>query len=407
MRRRICLRVCLLLTFLGPHGAARAQRGASAPTLGATQDATHGRFVVDGWTTEDGLPQNSVSALAQSRSGYLWVGTNGGLVRFDGVRFTTFNRTTTPALPSDRVLALLEDRRSALWVGTQGGGVARLGADGGAAATFARAHGLPSDVVLALLETRAGALYAGTEGGLARFDGRRFARVAAVPDIHVNALFEAADGALWVGTSEQVIRLGRGGAAAVVLPSAQNRKPIVGIAQDRAGAIWVATDGAGLFRLDAPAAAASGALTSSAFRPVEGPPGAWAYVRSLRADADGTLWAATRGGVLRYENGRMRAIGVADGLTTPLARTVYPDAEGGVWVGTDNGGLDRLASAPFRLYGADAGLATDVVFSITEDRAGSVWVGTNCGGLARLGDGGRGAVRTDAEADGRDETCIT
>ncbi len=73
------------------------------------------------WTTEDGLPQNSVNAIVQTRDGYLWLGTFGGLARFDGVKFTIFNSSNTPGLRSNRILSLFEDRAGRLWIGTEGG----------------------------------------------------------------------------------------------------------------------------------------------------------------------------------------------------------------------------------------------------------------------------------------------
>src|ERR1043166_5748127 len=83
-----------------------------------------GPYTIDVWETEDGLPQNSVIALTQTRDGYLWMGTLSGLVRFDGIRFTVFDENNTPGLGSSRVVSLFEDSRSNLWIGTETAGVA-------------------------------------------------------------------------------------------------------------------------------------------------------------------------------------------------------------------------------------------------------------------------------------------
>ena len=90
------------------------------PTSQAPQAAEQ-QFLVTRWTSEEGLPQNSVMALAQTKDGYLWVGTFGGLARFDGIKFTIFNSANTPALTSNRILALYEDNTGVLWIGTEAG----------------------------------------------------------------------------------------------------------------------------------------------------------------------------------------------------------------------------------------------------------------------------------------------
>jgi hypothetical protein len=78
------------------------------------------------WNTAEGLPQSSVESMVQTRDGYLWLGTQEGLARFDGVRFVVFDRGNTRALRHNRVTALAEDKSGALWIGTEGGGVTRL-----------------------------------------------------------------------------------------------------------------------------------------------------------------------------------------------------------------------------------------------------------------------------------------
>jgi ligand-binding sensor domain-containing protein len=124
------------------------------------------------WTTQDGLPQNSVTAILQTADGYLWLGTLGGLVRFDGVRFTTFNTANNPGLKSNRILALTEARDGTLWIGTEEGSV--MSFRNGAARSYTTAEGLPGGLVWTLGYDSAGRLWAGTANGLARLDDGRF-----------------------------------------------------------------------------------------------------------------------------------------------------------------------------------------------------------------------------------------
>jgi ligand-binding sensor domain-containing protein len=124
------------------------------------------------WRQPHGLPQNSVRSMLQTRDGYLWLGTNGGLARFDGVRFTTFDDRDKSRLRESEIWALLEARDGALWIGTYGGGLSRL--KDGHFEVFTTANGLVNDTVSALCEDREGALWIGTDSGLSRYANGRF-----------------------------------------------------------------------------------------------------------------------------------------------------------------------------------------------------------------------------------------
>src|SRR5262245_811181 len=138
------------------------------PPLASTASAQV-RF--DSWTTENGLPQNSVNDILQTRDGYLWLATFGGLVRFDGVRFVIFDRST-PGIESQRVTALHQDRSGALWAGTEDGMLIRYEHD--RFTTFASEQGLPHAVAVRIEEDAEGCLWVTWIGRITRFDGRRF-----------------------------------------------------------------------------------------------------------------------------------------------------------------------------------------------------------------------------------------
>src|SRR5580698_4630899 len=127
------------------------------------------------WTMENGLPQNTVPVLLQSRDGFLWAGTELGLVRFDGVSFRVFDHATTPAFPDAEIRCLLDAKEDGtLWVGT-GEGLVRL--KNGSATVLTTGNGLPSNSIRGLAQTRDGAVWVWTEAGLVRWDGRRFEAV--------------------------------------------------------------------------------------------------------------------------------------------------------------------------------------------------------------------------------------
>ena len=124
------------------------------------------------FTTDNGLPQNSVWAIDQTPDGYLWVSTFDGLVRFDGHRMTVFNRAEVPELRSNRILALRVDREGSLWIGTEDGGVTRM--TDGRFRSFGAADGVPDSQVGAIQEDGTGRLWIVSHRGLARFDGERW-----------------------------------------------------------------------------------------------------------------------------------------------------------------------------------------------------------------------------------------
>jgi len=136
--------------------AARSEAGLN-PEKAITQ------YTHDVWQTEQGLPQNTIMSTAQTRDGYIWLGTELGLVRFDGVRFTVFDEGNTPEIKSNIVKALAEDHQGRLWIGTQGGGLACF--QGGKFTSYTTANGLSNDSVLSLFEDREGSLWIGTDGG--------------------------------------------------------------------------------------------------------------------------------------------------------------------------------------------------------------------------------------------------
>ena len=196
MNVRACLRVALLLTLTAvvPPGSARS--AGLDPRKAVTQ------YNLDAWTTASGLPQNTITSIAQTQDGYLWMGTFGGLARFDGARFVVFDKSTSPALRNSGVHALLADRSGGLWVGTNGGGLTLL--RDGVARTFGVAEGLGADVVRSLFQDSKGRVWAGTNGGLSLLEGERFRTWNAANGFTstvVRAIREDAQGALWIGTN--------------------------------------------------------------------------------------------------------------------------------------------------------------------------------------------------------------
>jgi signal transduction histidine kinase/ligand-binding sensor domain-containing protein/DNA-binding response OmpR family regulator len=287
------------------------------------------------WDHEDGLPQNSVAAIIQTRDGYIWFGTQEGLVRFDGVRFSVYDTKRDPAISHNFVTALLEDRDGGLWIGFNNGSLIRYG------------------------------------------DGR-FTAVEETFGRSITALGQASDGGLWVGTRENGVAIYRPGSTPVVQPiDGLPSHRVQALASDGQSGMWVGTlNGVALVR--------DGGVARR-FGTSDGLPGASA--RSLWRDADG-LWVATDAGLARLVDGRFVPAVRQDCVGSADLRSVIRDSHGNLWIGANGGGLTRAtpagACATFR---SEDGLQNDSPLSLLEDREGNLWVGTNGGGLSRFTDG--------------------
>jgi len=337
-------------------------------------------YAHDIWQVENGLPQDAVQTITQTTDGYLWLGTEEGLVRFDGARFTVFNRKNTPALKDYYVRVLFADPDGALWIGTRSGGLTRL--RDGKFRTFGVPDGLAQGVITAIARDGRGTLWVGTNVGLSQLRGDQF---TAYGDgsrrftASVTALLVDHRGEVWVGTEESGLsRIGNGGDRWYTIKQGLSSNRVLALFEDRTGSVWVGTDGGGLNQIKDDKITvfgkAQGLQNSS--------------VVSIGEGAGAQLWAGTNGGGLaRMENGKFTAYTTEQGLSNDVVLCLYKDREDNLWIGTDGGGLNRLKRREFLTYTANDGLSHDQATSIYQSRDGSVWIGTGGGGLNRLKDG--------------------
>lgn len=328
------------------------------------------------WQTDDGLPQNSVYATAQTPDGFLWIATQEGLARFDGVTFTLFSSGNVGALQNDEIRALLVDNDGALWIGTGGGGVTRY-ADR-RFETFTTEDGLGSGFVRSLLQSQDGTLWVGTvEGGLSRFDGERFTTFTTDDGLTGNVILdleEDANGMLWIGTEGGLTTYSDGQFEPVLGDAFET---LVWAIESTEAGVWVGTNNGLVYR--------AGEETT-VWSTSEGVCGD--VVSALYEDAAATLWIGTLdGGVCRLANDRFDTFGVEEGLTNSRVRSLLEDAEGNLWIGTDGGGLNQLRMGKFIPYAKQEGLSSNATFAVLEDQDGVLWVGTEGGGLNRAAAG--------------------
>jgi signal transduction histidine kinase/ligand-binding sensor domain-containing protein len=356
----------------------------TAQTTG--RDGVFGRYQQVNWQERDGLPQNTVLAIAPTRDGYVWMGTYEGAARFDGVRFTLFNPSNTTGIGNSQVTSLLERRDGDLWLGTYGGGLSRLSA--GVFTQFAGRDGLSSEFITSLFEDRAGVLWIGTDGGgVNAFRGGRFTAYTVtqgLPSNLVRAIIDDGHGGLLVGTNRGIARIAGGRVHGYDVGADVAHADISSLARSMDGSVWVGAMDGGLYRV--------GPDGITAFGPDQGFTNDRA--ESLFADEDGRVWVgATSDGLFRYADGRFERYAPATGLPGVRVPVIAQAVDHGLWVGT-NGGLVRLKQPRFTVYTERDGLPSDFIGSILQDRAGSAWVETRRG-LARFTNGAFTHVTTD------------
>ncbi len=322
---------------------------------------------------QEGLPQQSVHAVLQTRDGYLWFATYEGVARFNGFSFAVFDRRNTPAIKNNSVWALCEDRAGALWMGTLGGGLLRY--RDGVFTAFTKAEGLAGDFVYALCEEPDGALWVGTNQGLSCFRQGRWETCPAERPFKILALCFDRAGTLWVGTEGAgLYRVVDGQLVRFAVDEAPAGDTVTAIRETSDGSLWVAFYGVGLV------ARREGQTTL--YAEPQGLPSR--LVWTLWEDRDRALWIGTDGGgAARLYQDRCETFTARDGLTQDFVRSLYEDREGSLWLGT-NAGLTRLRDTTVTVFGAPQGLPVESVRSLCEDRVGRLWIGTDGGGVCVL-----------------------
>lgn len=345
----------------------------------ASLDSTRAmtQYIRDIWGVDAGLPHNSVDAIVQTPDGYLWLGTEEGLARFDGVRFKVFDKGNTPALQSNHVSSLLVDSQKDLWIGTQGGGLVKL--HEGVFSTYTVRSGLPNDTILSLYEDRRGALWIGTDGGgLACFYAGKFEIYTTRNGMPSDSIFSLAGdskGALWIGTHAGLARMKDGKITATyTVKDGLSDNYIKCLFISPRGDVWIGTNEGGLSRF------LNGHFSTYNTRGLSG------TIWSVYEDRSGTLWIGTfDSGLSRFRDGRLSTYTADDGLPANRVFAIYEDREGDLWIGTGSG-LVRLRNGSFTAITSAEGLSNDVVLPVFEDREGAIWVGTNGHGLNRIKD---------------------
>ncbi len=374
------------------------------------------------WLAEDGLADNRVVGLAQAADGYLWVATQGGLVRFDGIRFQRVTLPSSPDLIAGTMRALMLDRKGRVWLAKEEGGTLfcfdgaqlrmlnssqglpknetqrSMAVDGngdlwvaystgkvirydqsGKVDTFTAKDGLPDGYgVCWLASGRDGKLWFAKGSQMGVFRDGRFNVLENFGSAAVR-ITPAYSGGIWVCAGQQILKYDEGvetTEAGRIIPdesaSRSGWEPSV-MLEDRDGVVWVGTVYAGLFRCD-----------SNSVTKVEVPNPA---ILSLAEDREGNLWVGTRGGLSRVHRRMTSIIRQSDGLSFQGAQSVCQDASGALWVVGDNGVLVRGEETNWVAQSPGNGAPPPYVTCVASSTNSPVWVGARRGELYRWENG--------------------
>lgn len=340
------------------------------------------QYHIDSWTTDNGLPHNAVREIVQTRDGYLWLTTADGLVRFDGVRFTTFNRENSPGMVGNRITALLQDNNGDLWMGSDGS-VMRL--HNGVFTGYGPGSGVPNGMVSGIMLDPSGdPLILSTQSVLRWHKGRlETLHTGSFPNSPVSfpVIRYPKSPGFWSKNAQALELYIRG---RLISWDAQQGNPASGIravAEDEHGTIWAAGSGK-LFR-----------HRNGRLAPVPHPPG-------CSPGADMSFIAAPKLELVCYGAGLPLVTSAPDGserhrlvdslppsLEPHSPTTFYQDREGILWIGTSFAGLWRVRKQTVVTLSSGEGLRGHNVYPIYQDRAGSIWIGAWPNTLNRYYDG--------------------
>jgi PAS domain S-box-containing protein len=348
------------LMALGPRALALD------PALDVSQ---HGHTA---WRVRDGFFKDSISAITQTPDGYLWLGTQYGLLRFDGVRYVLWQPPGGPQLPSSYIRSLCAARDGRLWIGTQ------LGLASWKDGQLTLHPEVAGQAVGRILEDREGTVWAGTRspppGKLCAFRGGSVECYGAGGEYgdRASSVYEDRKGNLWVGSQTDLWRWKPGPPKRYPLTDFESSQ---GVVELDTGALLIADRRELKQLIDEKVVAYHVPVDGLRFQ-----------ASHLLRDRDGGLWIGTFDrGLVHVHQGRADLFSERDGLSGNYIRDLFEDREGNVWVATNNG-LDRFRHTAVRTVSVNQGLSQDTAWSLLAARDGSVWVGT-LNGLNRLKNG--------------------
>lgn len=348
------------------------------PLIALSPHTSINQYKLDLWQSELGFKYQSIYAVQQTRDGYIWLGTLGGLVRFDGIRFRVFNKDNTPGLKDNTIRSLYEDQQGTLWIGTSQGGLSYLKRGEFKSYTL-QEYPMLKDIS-SIFQDRSGVLWFGTmDNGLTCLKDGKFCTYTVKDGLtsnRVRAFYEDETGVLWIATSVGLTTRAplSGRFTAFMGKNGRFDKYIISMCRTKNGDFWLGC-------LDGLYCSKDGKINQYGSK--ENLPNP--KIKCLCEDRDQNLWVGTEGGgLLRINRGKIETFSITDGLACGYVFSIHEDRDGNIWIGTLQGGLHRLQETNLAIYTTRNGLSSDVITSLFEDQSGDLWIGTQGGGVNRL-----------------------
>lgn len=326
-----------------------------------------------------GLRHDQIRAMAEDKTGNLWLGTDDGLTRYDG-RYL-YHYTTEQGLSNSLILSVLYDSKGNIWAGTFRGGAIKF--DGQEFHIFSEENGLPNNVVNGIEEDSSGNIWLATGGGIVKYDGENFTvytKDNGLCDNDTRYLMMDRYGKLWITTNlGGISRFDGESFTNYTIKEGLPQNEATALSEDRKGNIWIGLSNLGLLKYD-----------GNDFYHYDNESGiSDGTIRSIQEDYKGNLWiGTTRGGLFKFDGSHFTNYNINEGLGSDYVRCIHEDKSGNIWIGTRTAGLVRYKGDIFTHLTMDDGLSNSRVMSILRDSNNLLWLGTFGGYVTMIGNSG-------------------
>ncbi len=337
------------------------------------------------WRASTGLRASVINAILQTPDGYLWLGTDNGLYRFDGLQFKAFTKENTPGLTDNDISSLAADTKGNLWIGLSNSGICKLSAKSNFASFshYSKRDGLPSNSIRNLLCDTKGNLWIGTDSGLCKLTNTHYFtpnNIIVMNETHglttalVQSMCADSFGNIWIVQDAIKRKQSKENIFHTVAENGEDGLKVFSIFVDRRGTLWCGKDN-GLYFLHLnkiiPHTISSEQITS---RP-----------NIICDDSDNNLWVGTDAeGVFRITEKNVSGFSSQDGLSGYRIFSLLEDREKNIWIGTRGGGLNRFRDVSVVTISKEDGLTDNHIWSVSEDSKHTLWIGTRIGGVNKF-----------------------